>query len=370
MKNFYTTLLLIIISFNCFSQVFTNKPIGKKGIILSDSIKSTEYPFVLPLLGKKAAAAGFDLPYPVGMSVNYLWQESSLRISNLKVGVNGSEQFNLDQIVRFNDATATSTGLNFRPDFWLFPFLNVYGIIAASNTSTEVDFGIFLPDENGYQEIFNYRTIAEFEATSFGFGMTPTIGVGGGWMALDMNFTWTDIPELEKPAFAFIFGPRIGKSFDLRRKDRNINFWVGGFRIQLRSDTEGNIALSKILPEDGNFEDRIFDAQNAVIDKQAEVDEWWNGLTPLEQQLNERIYDAAIAGLQGANELLTRLEAAGSRVESSTIQYSLDKGQEQLWNFVVGSQFQLNKNWMIRMEYGFLGSRNQLIAGLQYRFGL
>ena len=33
---------------------------------------------------------------------------------------------------------------------------------------------------------------------------------------------------------------------------------------------------------------------------------------------------------------------------------------------IVGTQFQLNKHWMIRAEYGFLGSRSQFVGGLQY----
>jgi hypothetical protein len=41
-----------------------------------------------------------------------------------------------------------------------------------------------------------------------------------------------------------------------------------------------------------------------------------------------------------------------------------------MWNFVLGSQYQINKHFMIRAEAGFLGSRTQAIAMLQYRFGL
>ena len=38
--------------------------------------------------------------------------------------------------------------------------------------------------------------------------------------------------------------------------------------------------------------------------------------------------------------------------------------------FELGGQFQLNRHWMVRAEYGFLASRQQFIGGLQYRFGL
>lgn len=41
-----------------------------------------------------------------------------------------------------------------------------------------------------------------------------------------------------------------------------------------------------------------------------------------------------------------------------------------MWNFVVGSQFQLNKSWMIRAEYGHASGRDQVFCGLQYRFDL
>ena len=41
-----------------------------------------------------------------------------------------------------------------------------------------------------------------------------------------------------------------------------------------------------------------------------------------------------------------------------------------MWNFIIGAQFQLNKHFMWRAEYGFLGSRQQFMTGLQYRFGL
>ena len=59
-----------------------------------------------------------------------------------------------------------------------------------------------------------------------------------------------------------------------------------------------------------------------------------------------------------------------SNSETATVQYSLDKRVKNMWNMVVGTQFQLNKHWMIRAEYGFLGSRSQFVGGLQYRFGL
>jgi hypothetical protein len=41
-----------------------------------------------------------------------------------------------------------------------------------------------------------------------------------------------------------------------------------------------------------------------------------------------------------------------------------------MWNFIIIAQFQINRHLMVRVEYGFLGTRQQVITGLQYRFGL
>jgi len=77
-------------------------------------------------------------------------------------------------------------------------------------------------------------TQAKFDATTFGFGLTPTLGVRGIWIALDMNFTWNDIPQLSKPAFAYVFGPRFGKSINLKKPDA-VNRFLGRWDSGLHS---------------------------------------------------------------------------------------------------------------------------------------
>jgi len=355
-----------------YGQVYSNKEVGKKNAELIDSLKQSEYPYALPILGKKATARGFNLPYSAGLGVNYLWQESDLVIDNLQVGFNHGPLHSLDEIIRFDQATSTASGFNFRPDIWLFPFLNVYGILAKASPSTAVDFGVYVPDDEGnWNNVLSMNTQADFDASTLGFGITPTIGVGGGWLALDMNFTWSDIAELEKPAFATVFGPRLGKSFKLKKPESNFAVWVGGFRLHLNSGTTGSIQLNEILDTSG-LQGKVDNGITKVNDSQVKVDGWWSGLTPVEQKnpVNIAKYETANRALDRAGEFLNGLDEALNDEENATVQYSLDKRPKDMWNFVIGSQYQYNKHWMVRLEYGFLGSRNQIIAGLQYRFGL
>ena len=215
------------------------------------------------------------------------------------------------------------------------------------------------------------NTKADFEAQTLGFGFTPTLGVGGGWMALDVNFTWSDIAELEKPAFATVFGPRFGKSFKLKQPESNVAIWVGGFRLHLNSGTTGSLKLNEVLDLSG-IEAKVDNGITKVQNTQVQVDTWWTGLTPVEQKnpVNIAKYETANRALDTAGSFLNGLDQALNDENYSTVQYSLDKRPKDMWNFIIGTQYQHNKHWMVRFEYGFLGSRNQIIAGLQYRFGL
>jgi opacity protein-like surface antigen len=371
-----TIFIIFLLSFfileYTYSQVYSNKVVGQKNEVVADSIKKSEYPYALPIWGKKVVEKGYDIPYSAGVSVNYLWQESSLIINNLAVGFNNGPMYNLDEIVRFDDATSWAGGVTVRPDIWLLPFLNVYGLLGYANTSTEINAGVYLPDiNNEWQEITSFSTKAEFKAQVMGFGMTPTIGIGGGWLALDMNCAWTDVDALEKPVFTFVFGPRLGKSFKIKRPDQNIAFWVGGFRVKFSSDTKGSLDLSEVVDKE-EMQIKVDKGIEKVGEKQVEVEDWWTGLTQVEQMnpINEAKYNTANRALETAGNILNSADAALNDGQSATVQYSLEKNLKDKWNFVVGSQYQFNKHWMIRAEYGFLGSRTQFLTSLQYRFRL
>jgi hypothetical protein len=248
----------------------------------------------------------------------------------------------------------------------------VYGIFSKAKTSTEISAGVWLPDTaNVWNEVTAFTSKANFDATGMGIGITPTIGIGGGWMALDMNMTWTDVSALNKPVFSFVFGPRFGKSFKFKNPQRNIAIWAGGFRVHLSAETNGSLLLSEVLPID-DLQATVDEGMMKVEDAYVQVEEWWTGLTPMEQinPVNEAKYETANRVLQKSGEILNAADGALNDEEQASVQYSLTKYPKDKWNFIIGSQFQLNKHFMLRVEYGFLGSRQQFMTGLQYRFGL
>ncbi len=373
MRKFVLLFIVCSLSFvQAFSQVYTNKIVGEKNEALKDSIEKKGYPYALPIWGKKAAAKGYQLPYSAGISVNYFWQESSLIIDNLMVGFNNGEMRNVDEIIRFDDAKASANSINIRPDIWVFPFLNVYGVFAKAKTSTAINAGVWLPDfDSVWSQVGSISTTANFDATALGFGITPTFGAGGIWIALDMNFVWTDVSALEKPVFTFVFDPRVGKTFQFKNPNMNIAAWVGAFRVNFTSQTAGSVNLAELFPT-GEMQAMVDQGFIKVGETSQQVNEWWGGLTPMEQKnpVNMAKYDAANKALEKASDVLTAADGALKDENTASVQYSLDKSLKNKWNFVIGTQFQINRHFMLRAEYGFLGSRQQFIGGLQYRFGL
>lgn len=373
MKN--NTLMLLVVFFlsvSTFAQVYTDKVVGKKNVAVVDSLKIAEYPYSLPIWGEKVTQKGYKLPYSAGLSVNYFWQKSDITIDNLYVGFNNGPQYNLDQIIRFNSSVAEASSINIRPDIWLLPFLNVYGILGKTQTSTTINAGLWVPDaQNNWSEVLTFGSVADFDGTTFGLGMTPTIGIGGGWLALDMNVSWTDLDALDKPAQSFIFGPRMGKTFNLKKPESNITVWTGAFRVHLKSETSGSLALSEVI-SGGDAQAKVDAGFAKVAEKQTSVDNWWNGLTPIEQAnpVNQAKYNTANNALETAGTFLTAVDGALSTIGNSTVQYSLEKAPKDMWNFLLGTQYQYNKHIMLRAECGFLGTRTQFMTSLQYRFGL
>ncbi len=365
-------ILILILGLLCFSvkaQYTTDKVVGQKNAVLLDSLKITDYPYLLPIWGKKVAQKGFNLPKSGGLSVQYLWQQSDISIENLKIGFNNGPLYDVNELIRFDKAQTQTNGGNIRPDIWVLPFLNVYGILAQSQTSTSINAGLWIPNDSAWQKILDIDTKADFDATTVGFGLTPTVGIGGFFLALDMNFTWSDISELDQPAYAFVFGPRLGKNVTFKKPERSLAVWAGGFRVKLNTGTSGSLNTADLFPVN-EWNQKIDTGYMKVAEGQQNVDDWWENLSSSEQKKPSNIarHNTANAALEKAGGILNAASQAVASAGNSTVQYSLDKKPKDMWNFIIGSQFQINRSWMIRAEYGFLSSRSQFIGGLQYRF--
>ncbi len=313
---------------------------------LGDSIKS-KYPYRFPILGAKAFEKGFEIPLPVGGMINYFTATQDIVIPEIAIGFSDGmlpqiPLTDITGIIEFGEISAKATSINVRPDLWVFPFLNVYGIFGKAYAETTVE--LVYP--------IKMKTVAELEGTSYGFGTTGAGGVGKYFFVLDGNWVWTNMSNFEKPVRSNVFSYRIGRAFKFRTNPQsNIAFWAGGMRVRMGGITEGAITLNDVLPPE------TWIRRDEIV---ADYRIWYDNLKPLQQPL---LYKVATDVF---NPIMDNFEQADG---SGTVQYRLKKEPKQEWNMIVGGQYQLDKHHQFRAEGGIIGNRKSLLLSYNYRFG-
>jgi len=310
----------------------------------TDSLKKVDYHYVFPILGQKVYEKGFDIPYPAGFMANSIWMRQDIVFSNFQLGFqNENNDIPLTDVdfIKFGKNTNNSQNYTVRPDIWVLPFLNVYGLFGFGSSTTDVN--VIAP--------INLNAVVEQDFTTKGFGIMGAGGIGPIWVSVDVNWTWNKPKLLDKPVQVNVMGIRFGHTFVFKQNPkRNIAVWVGGMRAKMGTETSGQIALKDALPSD------VWDKKDETVAK------YWNWHAENYEDLN-------FVQKKAVDEVLTPIVESIDAVDGSGIvKYAMDKQTKQLWNGLVGAQFQLNKHWQFRTEGGFVGNRKSFLVSANYRF--
>ena len=319
----------------------TSRKISKKQQAYTDSLKQVEYNYFFPILGQQAYSRGFDIPYPAGLMANYIWMKQGIVIENFQLGIQ-SENVDLPMtpvdFIDFGYNTNTSYAVNFRPDLWILPFLNVYGLFGYGSSTTEVNL----------TEPVELKSVVSQNMSTAGFGVMGAFGLGPLFMSVDANWTWTKPELLQDPVLAKVLGIRLGKSFVFKNQsNRNIAVWVGGMRARMNSATLGSVSMVDAIPQE------TWDRVDEIVD---DYNTWYEGLDPIRQ------------GIVDNSAFPAFIDALDNAEGNTLVHYGMDKRPVEEWNMVIGGQFQLNKNWMLRLEAGIIGDRKSFLASVNYRF--
>ncbi|OHX65936.1 hypothetical protein [Flammeovirga pacifica] len=341
MKKNIIIFVLILISFisvqNSYAQgSVSNIAIEDEFQRYTDSLKQTEYEWHFPIMGAKLRKMGFDLPFPNGIMINYAYSSQDLMVSNLNVGFSPDKLMNVDGLARFNSITPNVKAVSARYDFWLLPFLNVYGIGGYIKSETQVSLG--LP--------FNADFTARSEGPTVGWGTVVAGGVGPLVVSFDYTQVYTFTGSTDKATKTNVFGARVGHMFRFRKKPyKNIVALVGVQYLGLNKSSGGKVDIENLVGI--TPEGKIRASQN--------LDTWYGQLNPTEQQILNPVYE-------GASRYLNSTDPAN-------LHYTFDKALYYPWSMSLGINYQHNKRYQFTALYSFLGSRNQIVFGVNYRFG-
>ena len=326
---------------NTVQAQYATKKVKTKHQLYTDSLKAVKYDFMFPILGQAAYKQGFDIPYPIGMMANYMWLEQGIVIDNMELGLK-TDSIDLPltpvDFIQFGENKNTSYTVNVRPDVWVFPFLNVYGIFGKGRSVTEVN--LVAP--------VAFRSVVDQSVSTAGVGLLTAFGIGPLWTSIDANWTWNKPELLDQAVRVNVLGIRLGHTFTFAQKpSRNVAVWVGGMRVKMNSETSGAVTMSDALPQE------TWDRKNEIV---TDYNYWYdNEATPREKIIADKTLTPIVERLENADG-------------DAVIRYGMDKQVKEMWNMSLGAQFQLNKNWMVRSEGGFIGDRKSFLLSLNYRF--
>jgi hypothetical protein len=293
-----------------------------------DSILRT-YHSVFPLLGRKAIAAGFDVPYAVGVNVIGMYLTQGLEFGQLGLSTGDNPIQGVD-FIKFGKNTNQAVTANGRLDLWVLPFLNVYGLYGTASSQTTVE--VSAP--------VKFQTVVENTGAYTGVGFTGAIGIKRNTLIYDMNWVWTDVDRLDQPVRGRSIGIRYARSFKVGRANR-MSAWIGTMNQRLVAETKGSIAVAEALPPS---------VRDSLADYQTE--QWYQDLGPVGKAQADTLMD----------EIL-------NRYDTGTINYSLDKSLTTPWNMLIGGNYEIGKRWAFRAEAGLIG-RWSIMTNLVYRFPL
>ncbi|MGL4861454.1 MAG: hypothetical protein ACRC5A_17315 [Enterobacteriaceae bacterium] len=292
---------------------------------------------LLPIWGDEARALGYDLPEPYGINFNYMNIHQDVQVNSITFNGLGwpgyivpSSLFNID-VGHTRQHSDTQT---IKLDFWLFPFMNLYGLTGKSRGNTHSTVSVDSDPSRFHDSMSNMlATIVhtmnqngqlrdldfdlKFDGSTFGGG---TVLAGGykNWFALtDLNFTRTHFSIIDGNIDAFTLSPRIGYRF-----------------------------TTPALP--------FFNLGNGKLSL-------WTGsmYQNIQQEFRGKLSDLSMpAGLQQLMQIANM---------NGNAEFDVKQHLQSPWNMLIGGQYALTPHFNITSEIGF-SQRNSFFISAEYRF--
>jgi len=277
------------------------------------------WPRKLPFFAQNVLDLGFELPKTFGIAIipNIISQD--LILTDLKIGLNGSEKAAID-FVQFGNARANNDNLQVKADVWLFPFLNLYATYGKMRgyadapisikgkdflefLGIDCDGGIFEP--KACHRNFTGIAQPEYTGSNVSVGFNLAMGWDRFFVTLPVTYVVTDLNILADDVKAFQASPRIGISADAGQWG-TISTFFGVTYLNADIDVSGKITFET----------------------------------------------SDVSGLS----------------ETTELDYFIHQENADKWNYLIGFNWDVTKSWSFHSEAGFGGSRESFIASTTYRF--
>ena len=289
-----------------------NRDLGEPN--LDEDGERVIWKYKLPFLAQDVIDLGFDLPNPYGVAIIPARIRQDLMLQNLAIGINGPPDQEID-FVDFGAPSVENSALQLKLDAWIFPFLNVFTTVGVFNGDANIPLkfdgvdlfpGLCAATPNAPLCVRTYSAVANpsYEGSNVSLGMTLAMGWDRFFIALPITYAWTDVDFIDTTVTALNITPRIGMTGDMGDRG-TVAVFMGATYLRAEVDIAGQLALD----------------------------------TP-----------------------------GGPNGDVTTLAFRISQRNKDRWNYLLGFNWEWNKNWGVMAEAGFGGSRENFFAGATYRF--
>ncbi|EAN4330390.1 porin family protein [Salmonella enterica subsp. enterica serovar Oslo] len=285
-----------------------------------------------PIWGEEARARGYAIPLPFGVNISYMNMRQNIDVesigfSGLTLGNHAipTDMFNIDA----GHTREQSKSENLRLDMWVFPFLNIYGLVghtrgsSVSNVSVDADpsrySGVDRIIARSVHQLYQSGQLQDidftldFKGTTWGTGITLAGGYENWFALVDTNYTRTDFDILDGKISALTISPRVGYRFKFQGPagPSHLSVWLGSMYQDVQQEFRGSLADLHMPAE----------------------------LQPLINSVNQNN--------EGRFDVKQKLTSP--------------------WNMLLGTQFEMTPHFNVLTEFGF-NERNSFFVAGEYRF--
>ena len=250
------------------------------GVANADSIS-------LPIWKEKAEALGYDLPKPFGLNLSYMSMEQGINVDSIALsGVHGLEKLLKMEAGAGKQATDVMT---LRGDVWLFPFLNVYGLVGTLDGYSETNVKVSLLG----QSIGEFPFRLDLDGYTYGGGFVLAGGYDQFFALVDASYTQTNLNVIDGAIDAIVVSPRVG--YDFHKNGIPLRFWVGAMYQNVEQELSGTLKQAGI-----NLSGRF--------DVKQHLESEWNTIAGMQYQINEDWYLLGEAGFGDRESIFFSLD--------------------------------------------------------------
>jgi hypothetical protein len=277
--------IILIIPFKFYSQ---NTGFG---LIVNSKYKNWETNkkiTSIPFCNQKHFDKGNSTPNPFGIGIHSFYYNQNFFGTGLELvgeveGSNAPIPVTIHVDSMYQNTSVMEFKTNIRPNIWLFPFLNIYGIFGY--TAGQVNPNITVP--YFYVEIVNevdtllYRVDTSFSITekpvfhgpTVGAGLTLSVGFSRFFLIVDYNYSVSFPLQVDANLQSMLIAPKIGMLFGNSSSQIKAALWVGAMGYYNNQFFSGKLDIRDI---DKDLEDITGRYIDYMGDVNAFKGEQWN----------------------------------------------------------------------------------------------